>query len=123
VANFNANGPKFTINSQTAYIINNASTELVGTFAVMLVSNSFSGSITVKSRIMSNLAAAETSVPVCYVARYLNGAIGTDATVSTAITGTSLIMIPASGQAITLDCTSFVSGTMTAYAIPLLGVA
>lgn len=118
-------GPKFTLKSADAFYIGNAEVTYVSTWAIMLVSNTFSGSITIKSRIQGDVAAADSVVPVavCYQARFINGSVGTDAIVSTAITGTSLIIVPATGQSIVIDCTSFTSGSMTVYAYPYAGAA
>lgn len=125
MANRFTTGRVFTIGAADACYLENTSDGFVGTMAVMLVSNSFSGSITVKSRIMGKDASDATVVPVAvnYLGRYVNGAIGTDTLGSAAITGTSLILIPASGQVPVLDCTSWVSGSMTVYCFPLDGAA
>ena len=98
------------------------------------MSSSFSGSITVKARsahpqataIGANMGVAGDDIAfsaVPYQTNFLNGAVGDGTLVSTAITGTSIIVIPASGVEIALDCTSFVSGSMTGYVVPLEGAA
>lgn len=114
---------KWTLNTQDVHFLGNPSDQIVGTVVLMLVSSSFVGSITVKSRICVGEASAVTPVAVQYSARYLNGAISDDDLHSTAITDTSLILVPASGQSIVLDCTAYTSGTMTVYQIPLAGAA
>lgn len=116
---------KFTINSADTYILGRPSHENVGTWAIMLVSSSFSGTVRVKSRAMGKDADTDTVtfVQVPYLKRYLNGSVADDSLVSTDITDTSLILVPASGQAIALDCTTFNSGSFTVYAFPLEGAA
>lgn len=115
------NGPTGVIASADDFYLGNASDTFVGMYGIMLVSNSFVGSISVKSRIGSPYAAAVTPVAVLYVSRFLNGAIGTDGLVSTAITGTSLILVPATAQMIVLSCSSFTSGSMSVYKMPVVG--
>lgn len=115
------NGPTGVIQSADDFYLGNASDSFVGMYAVMLVSNSFSGSITVKARIGSPYAAAVAPVPILYVSRYLNGAISTDGLLATPITTTSLILVPASGQMIVLSCGTFTSGSMSVYKMPVMG--
>lgn len=125
MANQTPTARKFTISAADAFYLGDASDGRVGTHAVMLVSSSFSGSVTVKARIRGSDAATDAVTPVAvpYLARYLNGAVGSDSIVTTAITGTSLILVPSSGQVPVLDCTSYTSGTLTAYVFPLEGAA
>lgn len=117
---------KFTIQSADAFYLGNPGGDsTVGTYAIMLVSNSFSGSITVKARIREVQAwQGDTITPVAwsYLSYYLNGA-ATSGVQATAITGTSVILVPASGLQIVLDCTSFTSGSMTVYTAPCVGAA
>lgn len=120
------NTSKIVISAADAIVIGDPGMTAVGTIAIMLVASTgtaWTGSITVKARSSAPEAAAETPVAVQYSARYLNGAISTDTLVSTAITGTSLILVPASGQTIVLDCTAYTQGTMTVYKVPLVGAA
>jgi hypothetical protein len=127
MANLYRNKRKFTITTQNTYVIGDASKTNVGTILVHLVSSSFSGSITVKSRSREQEAGPDgddlTFLAVSYLKRNLNAAVADDTLVSTAITDSSIILIPASGQSIALDCTSFISGTMTAYVTKLDGAA
>lgn len=118
-------GPKFVINAAQQYQLSDGSDNCVSTHALMLVSSSFVGSVTVKaiSRARAAVTDGVTPVPVQYVARYLNGAIATDSLGSAAITGTSLILIPSSGQVPVLDCTAYTSGTLTVYVVQLEGAA
>lgn len=85
--------------------------------------SSFSGSIAVKAR---NMAAAvvypsvDTVAPVGmpYTKWFLNGSAGDGTTVTTGITGNSLIQVTASGMEIVLDVT-YTSGTMSVYFTPV----
>jgi hypothetical protein len=121
------NTSKIVISAADAIVVGDPGMTAVGTIAIMLVASTtgtaWTGSITVKARSSAPEAAAETPVAVQYSARYLNGAISTDSLGSAAITGTSLILVPASGQTIVLDCTSYTQGTMTVYKVPLVGAA
>lgn len=125
MANVTASGPKITIKSADTFYLGNAGQTFVSTWAIMLVSSSFTGSVTVKSRIQGKEAADDSVAPVqvVYTARFLNGVAGTDALVSTAITTTSLIIVPATGQSIVLDCTSYTSGSLVAYTFAYEGSA
>lgn len=122
------NTSKFVISAADTVYIGDPGSSAVGTLALMLVASTgtaWTGSITVKARSSAPEAATDSVTPVAvqYSARYLNGAISTDTLVSTAITGTSLILVPASGQTIVLDCTAYTQGTMTVYKVPLVGAA
>lgn len=125
MANLQKTTRKFTITTQDTYIIGDADLSFVGTIAVHLVSSSFSGTIRVKARARGKTADDDTVafVQVPYLKRFLNGSVADDSIVSADITDTSLILIPASGQSIALDCTTFNSGTMTAYVHKLQGAA
>jgi hypothetical protein len=116
-------GGKFTINATGLYILGDVDESFAATFELMLVSNSFSGSITVQAYSKAKAADDDgvTPVPISYVGSYVNGSVGTDAFVSTAITGTSEILVPATGRRIVLDCTAYTSGSMTVYAVPIIG--
>lgn len=122
----NLNGPTGVIASADQFYIGNGSDMTVAMIGLMLVSSGpFSGSISVKSLISTPYTntnnPAPTPVPILYESRYLNGAISTDGLLATAITGTSLIIIPCTAQQIVLDCTSFVSGKMLVYKVPVAG--
>lgn len=117
---------QFVINSQDTYVIGNASQAFVGTYAVHLVSDSFSGVIVPKLRslVIGNAAATPAFLEVPFLPLVLNGTVGTYGTGSSAdITDTSYILVPASGGTLALDCTSYASGTMTAYVIGQAGAA
>lgn len=117
------NGPKGSINATGLYNVGNASDMVVGMIGLMIhVVNAGTISIVVKSRVASQAAGDDnvTPVPVLYVSRYLNGAISTDGLLSTAITGESLILVPASAQDIFLDVT-YTSGNYVVYKLPVGG--
>jgi len=121
-----ANGT-FVLNSADTYVLGDASDGLVGTFAVHFVDdNTFSGSVSVKarSRAISNGASTPAFLAIPYLPLNLNGSAGTYGTgVTTAITTNSIILVPASGLEIALDCTSYTSGSATVYVTPVVGAA
>jgi hypothetical protein len=102
-------GPLFSVIAADAYDCGDGGTTGVSTKIFHLQSASFVGSITVKAR---RTGSAFTPVAVPYRKRYLNGSVGDDTFVSTAITGTSVIEVNCAGLEILLDCTSFTSGAM-----------
>ncbi len=113
------------ITSAETYVLGDASKTNVGSIAVHLVpstSPAWSGTIRVKSR-SREAPSTVTHKQVPYLKRYLNGAVADDTLVSADITGESIIIIPASGQSIALDCTTYGDGTMTAYVTKLDGAA
>ena len=120
-----ASGPKITIKTADAFYLGDANDTWAGTLCVHLVSGTFVGSISVKGMSRTKEAADDAVTPVAinYVKVYLNGSVADQTYVNTAITDTSLILIPATGQQIVLDCTSFTSGTMTAYVSRVSGAA
>ena len=115
------NGPTGIIKSADDFYLGNASDTFVGMYGIQFVSNSFSGSISVKARLGSPYAGSVAPVAILYVGRYVNGAIGTDGLVSTAITTDSLILVPATAQMIVLSCSSYTSGSMSVYKMPVIG--
>ena len=117
----------FTINAANAFYLTKVDRQTTGTLAIHLQSSSFVGSITVKARVFpdfSNTPTPPTVTPVAwsYLSYYLNGA-ATAGVLSTAITGTSVILVPASGLQIVLDCTAYTSGTMQVTVEPCVGAA
>ncbi len=117
----------FVINAANRYDLAAPNSDATtGTWAIMLVSSSFVGTITVKAKIGPSQAwNSDTITPVAwsYLSYYLNGAANAGVQ-ATGITGTSLILVPASGLRISLDTTSaYTSGTMDVYALPLEGAA
>lgn len=103
------------------YVIGNCGVS-GGSWAIHLQSSSFSGSITVKARVTkpTGASAALTEQAILYRPLFLNNAVAaTTEEVSTAITNTSIIQIPvADGLDVVLDCTAFVSGSMSYQAYP-----
>lgn len=112
---------EFTINSADDYVLGGAHSENVATWHIHLVKVSGTVSLTVKSRSANREASAATPLAVPYCARYLNGVVSNDALVTTTITDTSMILVPASGQSIVLSSGN--TGVVTVYARPLEGAA
>jgi hypothetical protein len=117
VANLPQASSKFVIKSADTYIIGGAN-ESVGTLVVLLVSGSFSGSVTVKARPGSQCPAVVAD-SVAFTAWWYRTNAGVIATA--ALAGAGLIAIPSGGLEVALDCTSFVSGTLTAYVTRVTG--
>lgn len=119
-------GNPFTIDATGLYSLGTAHAYTTGVINIHLVSNSFSGSVTIAAR---NIAGAATSpsdntvapVAVPYTKLYLNGSVADGSTVSTAITTTSLIQVPASGMEIIINAGTVTSGSLTVYYTPLAG--
>lgn len=98
-----------TINAVKQYLWPEATHGVVGRWIYHLTASSVvGGSITVKGRAAGS---GNTFVPIPYRRRYLNGAVGDDTSVTTAITDTSLIDVDATGLDICLDCTAITSGS------------
>jgi hypothetical protein len=118
-------GSSFIIDAANTYLFSLPADRAASTILLHLVSDSFSGSITVKARAGSVAAQTDAIDPVAvnYLNIYSNGAVGDQAYANDALTDTSLILVPATGQQIVLDCTSYTSGTFTVYAVPVLGAA
>ncbi len=121
------NSKKFTIASGDAFYLGNpGGTEVTGTTTVHMISNTFSGTITVKARIYPNTDwQTDTITPVAwsYVTYYLNGTTASGGLINTGITGTSIILVPSTGLQIVLDCTTYTSGSMTVYVGQVNGAA
>lgn len=125
-------GTTFTINGVNAYFIGDtdAGERVVGTYALLLVSASFVGSVTVKAT-SSNPAAGmasgtpqTTPVQCAYLSDYLNGtALSAPAYNNAALTDTSHLWVPCTGRQVVLDCTAFTSGALTVYMVPTFGAA
>lgn len=97
-----------------------------GGVLVQLVGTSLVGlSITVSGQSHAIEVAGATDVPkpIVYRSLYVNGAVGTGAYVSTAITTDSIIFIPGCGMTPILNVTAFTSGTLVAYITPIIGSA
>lgn len=107
-----------TLGAADTLVLPAAASGVVGRWIVHVVSSSFSGSITVKGRLAGS---GNTLVAIPYVGRYLNGAVGSDASGTAAITDTSLVDIDATGLEVALVCTSYTSGSMDVKAIRVEG--
>lgn len=121
MATVQASGSKFKIAGVNLYILGNASESSIGAWLIRLVSSSFSGSITVVGNDGGKAVVddAVAFVPIVYHQNYLNGSVADGTLVSTAITGESLIIVPASGMSVGLNVTSYVSGSLIAYVTPI----
>lgn len=98
----------FNITVADAYIIGGDSSGQASLLLVQLTSSAFSGTITVKAR---KAGTSLTPLAIPYKSRYLNGAVSTDANLTTGITGSSVIEVDAAGLDIVLD-TAYTAGTM-----------
>lgn len=105
-----AAGQSFSIASADTFIISGQKQGAATIILVDLRSVSFVGSITAKCRAAGS---ANTPLAISYRKHYLNGAVGDETFVSTAITTDSIIEFNAAGLDIVLDCTSFTSGSAT----------
>ena len=91
----------------------------VSTKVIQLVGTSPVGfSITVQGR---TVGSGNAGVPIPYRKRYLNGAVGDDTFVSTAITTDSLIEVNADGIDIILNVTAATSGSFAVTTVDLVG--
>lgn len=129
MANVIMNDRKFVLSSDQAgtntYVLGDTNNAIVGTWLVHIVNtSSLSASIVVKARARGEYAATDAVpfVPISYAKLYLNGLVSDNTLVSTTITNTSIVLIPASGLSVALDVT-FTSGTGAVYSWPLEGAA
>jgi hypothetical protein len=115
------------IDSADTYIIGDASQAFVGTYAIQLIDNSMVGTVIVKARsrasgLANTVATAFVEIP--YLPLNVNGTVVAYATGSDAdITEGCLILVPATGLTIALDCTAYTSGNFRAYVQPVAGAA
>ena len=127
-------GQKITIaggtNGTNTYVIGDASDGVVGTLCVQVYTRS-AGTVSIvvqgRSRLAGTLTVAGTDAPpfepIPFLPLHLNGATGTYATGSAAaITGDSILLIPATGLDVALDIT-YTSGTHDIYLTKLAGAA
>ena len=113
-----------TSNGVNTYVVGAGDGTNVSTLAIHISdTGSLSGSITVKARSLAQQAGVDAAVfqPIVYRKLYLNGAVGDGSLVSTAITTTSIILVPCAGLQIALDVTALASGTATVYTMPCAG--
>jgi len=128
-------GQKFTLagttlNGTNTYVIGDADDGAVGTLCVQVYTRS-AGTVSIvvqgRSRLAGTLTVAGTDAPpfepIPFLPLHLNGSVATYATGSSAaITGDSIILIPATGLEIALDVT-YTSGTHDVYVTKLVGAA
>lgn len=98
-----------TIDSVNNFVVGGNANGGVSTLTAHLTANAFTGSITVKGR---KRGTARAFVAIPYKSRYLNGAVAADASVTTAITGTSIIEVNSAGLDISFDCTAVSGGNV-----------
>lgn len=125
MSTFSATGHKIPLTGSNTWILPCPSKDFVGSIAIQIVAGTLATlSLTVQAR--SNAGEASTDgvafEPIPYLAQYLNGAVGTNVYSSVAITGNSIIQVPATGLEIALVFTS-ASGTGAAYWYPLAGAS
>jgi hypothetical protein len=119
MANVQIIGGAFKIDGANAYILSGAHITGVATKVIQLVGSSPVGlSITVKGRVAGS---GNTPVAIPYRKRYLNGAVGDDTLVSTAITSDSLIEVNVAGLDVVLDNASYTSGSFAVTTKDLVG--
>jgi hypothetical protein len=97
-----------------------SSDEIVGRWILDFRSSSFSGSLTIVGRARGSQNAF---VGIPYTARYLNGAVGSDAVQAgnTAITNDSIISVISDGLEIGVNAGTVTSGTMSLDCRPCSG--
>ena len=111
-------GPSFIIDGANAYVIPGQKAGAATILVLDLRSTAFVGSVTVKCRAAGS---SNPPVPLAYRKHYLNGAVGDESYVSTAITTDSVIEVNAAGLDIVLDCTAFTSGSAAVAVRPITG--
>ena len=120
MANINITGGStaFNIASTNTFILGTAGQDnTVGRWICDIRAGGGTISIVVKGR---SAGSANAFLAIPYTKRYLNGAVGDDSKVSTAITSDSIIDIDSTGLDIALDVT-YTSGTGTVNALGMLG--
>lgn len=124
MATLKMQGQKFTIGATNAYKLSNASNEGENGGVIVHIVNdgTFVGTITVKAQAnaIDQLNGTDSLLAIPYRSLNVNATAGTGAYVSTAITTTSLIFIPAGGLTPVLDV-AWTSGTASVYVTPVLG--
>ena len=120
MANIQIIGNNFKIdNTVQGYILGNGAAYKVSTKVIQLIGTAPVGfSITVRGRITGT---GNAFVAIPYRKRYLNGLVGDDTFVSTAITTDSLIEVNADGIDILLDVTAATSGSFAVRTVDLIG--
>lgn len=117
-----ANVPVISSGTRTSgvntYVLGNAAQGAVGSTAIQIVGNTFTGSFTVVGRIRGSSAAF---VAIPYKRRNLGGTASDDTVVSAAITASAVIFVDAAGLDIALDLTANAAGTADIYFEHLIG--
>lgn len=116
------------INAADTYILGDASQAFVGTYAIQLIDNSFVGTIVVKARSRASglaVTVATAFVEIPYLPLNTNGTVTASfpAYSDADITEGCLILVPATGLTVALDCTAYTSGNFRAYVQPVAGAA
>lgn len=99
--------------------------QMVATMAFMLVANGLTGGSITVNAVTKGDAVKDAATPLATVYKklFLNGLVADGSLASAAITGTSLILIPASGLDIVLTIASISAGNWTIYSQPVEGFA
>lgn len=120
-------GRKFSdsVGGNTYLLGDSAQGDLAGTMAILLVASSLTGGSVTVAAVTKGDAVKDAVAPVAvpYKSLFLNGVVGTGGLVSTAITGTSLIHVPASGLNVALTIAAISAGGWTIYSWPIEGAA
>jgi hypothetical protein len=103
------------------YVFGSADTGRSGGWCFHVFANGATFSLTTVARIRGQKAEADAlpMVNVPYRSIFLNGAVSTDAFLATAITGTSLIVVPSLGQSVGLLVASLSVANLIVYAYPV----
>jgi hypothetical protein len=125
MADVPASGPSFVIQSGDTFYLGNGDETFVSTMLIQMVADAFTGSVTVKARAQGTVPASASVAPVAvaYLPLNVGGTAGDGSLSSSAITGSAMLLVPATGQTIVLDCTSYTEGTLTVYFVPCAGAA
>jgi hypothetical protein len=106
------NASPFTIDGVNQYIMGGDSTGQVSILTIHILSNTATGSMTVTAR---KAGSGLAFVQIPYKKRWLNGAVGDDTNVTTAITGTSIIEVNAAGLDVALNVSALSAGSFTVH--------
>lgn len=115
---------RFKINSDDTFVLGDGSTNNVAVYAIDIIPVSAGTISVVPVARAANIGGISTTTPgfvaIPYQSLHVNGSVGTGAFVTTAITGRSTILVPASGLSIALEV-AYTSGDYEVYARPLNG--
>ena len=107
-----------TVSAVNAYFLQPINSQVVNRWAIQIVSNTWTGSATIKGRLLGTTA---TPVAIPYIGIYVNGAVGTGAATTSALTTTSIIEVDASEIEVIVDVTASSANNMTLSVRPVLG--